>query len=143
MGGTVETTDAELEKINAERKRQGKPLLTREQMRKALSDTGNVANPTPGFDWFGFFVGYETGSMFPFTEGAILGSMLHQDQHHDFSSSSSSTTPDSAPACSPPEPVSAPDPAPSYSAPDPSPSYNDSAGFSSSPDSGSSSGGGN
>lgn len=137
MGGSVDITDVELERINAERRRQGKAPLTREEARQAISASGRIANPDPGFDWFGFYVGYETGSPFPFTTGAIMGSMLHQDHHSESSTSSSYTPPvdpiplgTSAPAYTPPEPISAPDP---------SPSYNDSAGFSSSSDSSSSS----
>lgn len=68
-------TDAELDRINTERRRKGLPPLSRLQATSAV-----VASPQrydDGFSTTDFLIGYTTGIPLPST-GGIVGSMLHQ-----------------------------------------------------------------
>lgn len=111
-------TDAELERINRERRRRGLQTLTRQQATSAV-----MSAPTryaDGFNSSDFLISYITGiNMSGSTEG-MLGAMMHPSESRSESYSSP-----------------APEPTPSY---DSSPSY-DSGGGSGGGDSGTSGGG--
>lgn len=97
-------TDAELERINVERRKRGLPPLTRLQATTAAVHAPDRTDS--GFNFTDFLIGYTTGIPMPST-GGIVGSMLHPTPSRDDTPASSYSAPD-------------PSPSPSY---DSSPSY--------------------
>jgi len=75
----------DLDLINAERRRKGKPPITPAQARTAVS-TG----PGSGFDMTHFLIGYATGIPMPSGAG-IVGAMLHPSSSTAAASPSSSS----------------------------------------------------
>lgn len=94
--------DADLVKVNAERIRKGRPMLTRAQASEAIAVRND--SDDDGFDTLGFLIGFSTGVPISpsrgISAGSIAGAILHE--------------PDPAPAARASEQ--------SYSAPEPAPS---------------------
>lgn len=84
-------TQYELEQINARRRAQGLPPLSRAQADTALRERASSArSDDSGFDTTHFLIGYLTGIPMPSGAG-IMGAMMHPSPAHSEPSQSSSS----------------------------------------------------
>lgn len=120
---TTTITEAELKKINDERRRKNLPRLTLSQAQQIVVAQTTI---TPDFDITSFLIGFVTGHGGFSVEGQ-LGAALHPEPNrYEPSVGPNSQTVDFPDKVST-EPAPAPAPEPSPSVPDPTPSYDSSS----------------